>query len=293
MIHFNRFLRSASIALAVIGLGFFVYDALLFSRMQPRMVSFDTLTAAEENLFLWTGAGLLLLLAFTASALLHIARTLHSAEQVRVGDIVVILGLVLALLFVFSNVALLQDIMKQYRAGLAQPEWLLVWILMAFQVLATIGYLGYVWFAPLEKSHQQQVALDSNIYLIAQYIGLICGLLGLAFASLGYLFPRGWNLDVHTTFTMTLLLLPYGLVVGYWLLTKLQEKKILYDEKQLQDIGKSSFGTLLASMVIMVSLFILNYRDLGGITSMLWLPVLLFSVLFLFSLGNLYFSRKE
>jgi len=90
------------------------------------------------------------------------------------------------------------------------------------------------------------------------------------------------------------LLSPYVLIVIYWLITKIQEEhRQWYDEKQLQDVGKSAFLTLVISIVCMIGLFAVNYNNLGGVVRMLWLPLYLFLVLFLFSAGNLYFGGKD
>ncbi len=90
------------------------------------------------------------------------------------------------------------------------------------------------------------------------------------------------------------LLIPYALVVGYWLITKLQEEhRHWYDEKQIQDIGKSAFLTLVLSVILMAMLFLINYSNLSGVVSLLWLPLYLFSVLLFFSLGNLYLTGKD
>lgn len=48
-----------------------------------------------------------------------------------------------------------------------------------------------------------------------------------------------------------------------------------------------------ASALFMILLFIINYNNLLGVISILWLPLYLFSVLFLFSLTNLYFSGRD
>ena len=81
------------------------------------------------------------------------------------------------------------------------------------------------------------------------------------------------------------LLIPYALVVGYWLITKLQEEhRHWYDEKQIQDIGKSAFLTLVLSVILMSMLFIINYSNLSCVVSLLCLPLYLFSVLLFFSL---------
>jgi hypothetical protein len=118
--------------------------------------------------------------------------------------------------------------------------------------------------------------------------------MGLTLSSLGFLFPRAWNLDIHVTTSSIVLLTPYALAVGYWFVTKLQEeRRQWYDEKQLQDVGKSAFITQVLSVTFMIGLFVANYNNLSGVISVAWLPLYLFFGLFLFSAGNLYFSGKD
>jgi hypothetical protein len=197
-------------------------------------------------------------------------------------------------LFVFSDVALLNDINKQYKFNLDQPEWSLVYPIMACQFIVAIVFTYLHFFGFKKENQEKNVAKDSNIFIIAQYTGVICGLLGLVSSSLGFLFPRAWNLNIHTTIGSITILIPYILIVAYWLLIKFREKITeWYDEKQIQDIGKSSFMTLVASVIFMILLFALNYGNLDGVVSILWLPLYVFMVLFLFSLGNLYFSKRS
>jgi len=205
------------------------------------------------------------------------------------GSIIVVLSLI----FIFADIALLGDIAKQYKASMVQPEWSILYPIIAFQSSTAFLLTYFHLFAFKEKEQTKYVVRDSNIFLLVQYIGVICGLMGLVFASLGFVFSRGWNLQIHTTYTSIILLIPYVLVILYWLITKLQEKhREWYDEKQLQDVGRSAFLTLVLSVVFMTGLFIANYNSLRGIVSIIWLPLYLFWVLFLFSVTNLYFRIR-
>jgi hypothetical protein len=200
---------------------------------------------------------------------------------------------VLALLFVFSDVALLGDIAKQYRHGLYQPEWMLVYPIMGFQLFVALVFTYFHVAGFSKDQHQEFVARDSNIFLVVQFVGVVCGLMGLVLASLGFVFASAWSLTVHTTITSFILLFPYGLAVLYWLITKLrEEKRQWYDEKQLLDVGKSAFLTLVVSVVFMTALFIANYGNLSGVIRIIWLPLYLFFVLLLFSASNLFFAGR-
>lgn len=294
MTKLDKLLKNASIALGLISAAFFIFDYIVFSRLRPVMIAFETISPSEEVLFNWVGFGLLLFLALCLFTMFRLVRYLKKAKKISLFSLLLLIGGVLSLLFVFSDVALLNDIGKQYRHGLAQPEWWLIYPIMSFQFIASLVFT-YLHLVGFKKDNQvKHVVRDTNTFLVAQYVGLICGFLGLTASSSGFLFSRAWNLDTHVTISSIVLLMPYVLVVGYWLIAKLQEeKRQWYDEKQLQDVGKSAFLTLVLSVIFMIGLFVANYNNLGGVISIVWLPLYLFFVLLLFSAGNLYFSGKN
>jgi xanthine/uracil permease len=124
-------------------------------------------------------------------------------------------------------------------------------------------------------------------------VGVISGLMGLGLVRMGFIYASGWNPTTHSILGGIVILSPYGLALFYWLITKFQETdRQWFDEKQSQDIGKSALLTLAVITILMILLFAVNFRQLNGIISMLWLPIYLFSTLLLFSLGNIYFSKK-
>ncbi len=286
--------KNIGIVFGFAAVAFFVYDYIVFGALRPRMVAFEAVGAAEEGLLNWVGVGLLVFLAFCLISLFRLVQYLRKAERIPLSSLLLMAAGVVSLLFVFADVALLSDIGNQYEAGLAQPEWALVYPIMGFQ-LATAAVFTYVHLFGFGRDGQvEHVARDGNIFVVVQYVGIICGLMGLALSSLGFVYARAWNLQVHTTISLIVLLSPYVLAVGYWLVTKLQEQhRQWYDEKQRQDVGKSAFLALALSVLWMIGLFVANYHDLSGVVSMLWLPLYLYLVLFLFSSGNLYFGGKD
>ena len=293
MTSLNTLLKSTSLILGLASTAVFIFDYFFFASLRPKMIQFEAIAPAEEGLLNWVGIGLLLFLAFCLLSLFQTAKYLKNAKKITLFSLFLITSGVLSLLLIFADVALLSDIGKQYRHGLAQPEWSMLYPVMGFQFFTAIVFTYNHIFGFTKETSFTYVAQDSNIFIIVQYVGIICGLLGLVSSCLGFLFPRAWTLQVHTTMTLIILFIPYLLAVGYWLLTKLQEEyRQWYDEKQLQDIGKSAFLTLVLSVILMIGLFVTNYNDLGGVVSVLWLPLYLFSVLFLFSSGNLYFYGR-
>ena len=286
-------LRTLNIILGSLSLIVFGYALYVFLRLQPKMIAYKVLSDLESGMMIGVGFGLLIIMAFFLFSLLHMVNYIRHSEGIKPIMIALIISGVVSLLFVFSDVALLNDINKQYRHGLSQPEWLLVYPIMGFQFVITLIQL-YLHLSGFFMPKQiDKVARDSNIFIVVQYVGVICGLMGVASSSLGFFFPRAWSLTVHTTTSGIILLFPYGLSVTYWALTKIKEKdRELWDEKQLQDLGKSALITLVIDTILMLMLFVLNYNHLDGIVRILWLPLYLFATIFVFSMGNLYFSNK-
>ncbi len=288
----EKLLRGVGIVLGLASTAFFVIDYFIFTRLQPKMVSFEAVSPAEEGLMNWVGISLLLFLAFCLLSLFQLAKFLKNARKITPFSLFLIVSGVLSLLFIFVDVALISDIGKQYKHGLAQPEWLVLYPVMVFQFITAIVFTYLHFFGFTKEKPVKHIARDNNIFLVVQYVGVICGLMGLTSSSLRFLFP-GATLQVHIVMSLIILLMPYALVVGYWLITKLQEEhRQWYDEKQIQDIGRSAFLTLVLSVILMVVVFITNYNNLSGVVSLLWFPLYLFSVLLFFSLGNLYLTGK-
>ncbi|MBL7112528.1 MAG: hypothetical protein ISS19_11385 [Bacteroidales bacterium] len=127
-------------------------------------------------------------------------------------------------------------------------------------------------------------------------MGVICGLLGLAMISMQLVLDVPmWHIKSFGMFTVILLLVPYGLVTGYWMLIKSKEKiSEWYDEKQWMDVSRAGFITLILSVLAMILIFILNIKSLpGGVFGILWFPFYLFFVLFVFSFCVLVFTNKS
>ncbi|MFC1711634.1 hypothetical protein ACFLZ1_03560 [Patescibacteria group bacterium] len=290
----KKILKIVSVFLGLASIVFFVFNYFVFINLQPKMISFKAVSVAEEGLMNWVGVGLLIFLVFCLVSLFKILKYLKNAKKITLFSIFLVAIGVLSLLFIFADIALLSDIGKQYRHGLAQPEWLMIYPIMGFQFMSAVIFTYFHVFGFKKENQVKLVIKDSNIFLIVQYVGIICGLMGLSLSSLGFLFPRAWSLQTHTTLSSIMMLIPYFLVVIFWFLIKIQEKtRQWYDEKQIQDVGKSAFLTMTISVVYMLGLFITNYNNLGGVVSILWLPLYLFLTLFIFSIGNLYFTGKN
>lgn len=271
----------------------FIYIFIVLIRLQPKMVAFEPQSPLESALLTGVGFGLLIILAFFLLSLLQDVRFIRHSEGLKFFPVVLLIGGILSMLFVFSDVALLSDIAKQFNVGASQPEWVMVFPMLVFQFVIALLYLYCHFSGYFSRLEVDSVVRDVNIFLIVQYVGLISGGMGLAMSSLGFFFTSGWSLPIHTVLSSLTIIFPYALAVLYWGITKLHEKDgVWWDEKQSQDIGRSALLTLLLNSIMMLVLFIFNIQDLDGVVRMLWLPFYLFFTMFMFSLGNLYFSSR-
>jgi hypothetical protein len=288
------FLRIITILFGFLAIAVFVYALVVLVRLQPKMVAIESLSALESALLTGVGFALLVILAFFLLSLWQIVRFIKFAEKLTLFSLFLIIVGVLAVLFVFSDIALLGDIAKQHQHGLAQPEWSLVFPIMIGQFLVTIMFAYLHISGRIAHKQVDRVLMDIHVFLVVHYVGLTCGGLGLAMALLGLFFTRGWSLYVHTILASLTLLFPYGLAVIYWIITtRKAQRREWWDEKQIQDVGKSALLTLGLVMLIMVALFVTHLNQLDGVICMQWFPIYLFSTVFIFSLTNIIFSSRS
>ena len=287
------FLRIISILFGFLAIAAFVYALIVLVKLQPKMVSFEALSPLESALLTGVGFALLVILAFLLVSLFQMVRFIKFAEKLTLFSLFLIIAGVLAVLFVFSDIALLGDIAKQHQHGLTQPEWSLVFPIMIGQFLVTILFVYLHLTGRIARKQVDRVLIDIHVFLVLHYVGLICGGLGLAMALLGLFFTGGWSLYLHTILTSLILLFPYGLAVIYWIITtrKAQQGE-WWDEKQVQDVGKSALLTLGVVMLIMVVLFVTHLNQLEGAIRLQWFPIYLFSTVFSFSLTNIVFNSR-
>jgi hypothetical protein len=267
----------------------------IFEALRPKMIRFEPLTASEEGLVNYVGIGLLLALLFCLLAVYRIIRFSARAQRLSLFHLLALAGGVLALLFIFGDIALLGDIGNQYEEGLAQPEWTVLYMVMAFQLVAIAGLVYAILFTLRNGDQAGPVARDSSVYLIVQFAGVICGLVGLALTVLNFFFPRPlWMVQAQIIPTLIVVLAPYALIAIFWAAVKLRERSgEWFDEKQRQDIGASSFLALALGAAGMGLFYFLSLDDLSGMVSVLWFPFYAFLSLLVFSASNLYRSRDS
>jgi hypothetical protein len=294
-----KFFNYLSLNLLIISSIWVIFNVTMYQLLQPKVVALKPLGDLER----WTNLiwfGYMVFFVTHCIALLTYIFHLQLFRDINLVKIITLATAVVSFFAIFGNWAIMGDIGKEYEAGWdTGSEWPFLYIFISLHTIFYILMFPFV-LNSLRKLKQgvdaEKMAKDEVVFKIAQYIGILCGLLGLAMISMQlYLDVPMWHIKSFGTFTVILLLVPYSLIVGYWMLIKSKEKiSEWYDEKQWTDVTKAGFVTLVLSVIAMVLVFALSFKSLpGGVFGVLWLPFFLFFVLFVFSLCVLVFTDKR
>ena len=288
-----------SLILAIISAGWLVFNLVMYELLKPRVIGLEPLGNLERfaNL-IWIGYWVFIL--FHISAFLTYIFHLQLFRKINVFNIILLVSGIVSFLAIFGDWAILGDIGKEYKEGWdTSGEWIFLYIFLIINALFYVLMFIFLFsnFRMMKlKSDIKPVMKDEMVFSVAQVVGILCGLLGLLWIFFNMIFnPNIRHIKIYGMITCVLLLIPYVLIVSYWLLIKLREKvEDWYDEKQWKDVARAGFTTLLVSILLMLVLFIITFRSLpGGVFGLLWFPFYLFMVLLIFSASTLYFYNKS
>jgi hypothetical protein len=199
---------------------------------------------------------------------------------------------VISLFALGGEKVMVDEIAREYRHGLGINELYILNLFLIVNVAFSIGIFILLLksFKLVEINITKVKSIDEKIFVIAQVMGIAAGFMGLLFTFHFIVFvSRSFPEDkwwVLIPFYL-LFLIPYTLTVIYWLgLKRKQKTKDWYDEKQIQDMLKSSLVTLLLSIPGLAVLLLVNIP-----APFFWFVYYFFMVLLLFSSATLYFFK--
>ena len=241
------------------------------------------------TLDLMMGLGHLFVIFFHLYALLFILAHFSRLKEYRtLSTVLLIIGIV-SLFAMGVEKVMIDETAKEYPMGVHGGEF---WILnVAYIVNALFTSLIFLFvlktFRLTYLDNIKNKSVDERIFTIAQYMGILSGVMGLllTFGIMWRKFPLD-KLWVFIPF-FVLFLTPYALAVLYWLSIKRRQRiQDWYDEKQLQDILKSSLVTILLSNPGIALFLILFHPE-----PVYFFPYHLFFILLIFSMSTLYFYK--
>jgi len=258
------------------------------------VVAIDIFHTKFETIHYLVGFGHLFVLLFHIYAIVYIFLHFRRFASLKLFKIILLILGVISLFSIGVEKVMIDEIAREFRHGLGINELYilnLAYIInMVFSLLLFVFLLRTVKLINLENA--ETVPVDENLFIIGQSLGIISGITGLwftlhmiKFVGAEIMMDKLW---VFIPFYI-LFLIPYILAILYWLSIKRKQRiHDWYDEKQVQDMLKSSLVTLLLSVPGLA--FLLMFRVPHAI---FWLIYYVFLVLFLFSASTLYFFKLK
>ena len=273
--------------LGVLTLLWLVFDFAMYNRLKPLVLQLEELGSLEKlSSLIWLS--FLFMFFYHLLAAGTLVMQLRLIRRIRPVSILAVVIGVVSFLGLFSDWAVLGDIGKEYKMGWdTTGEWKILYVILGihtmFVLLATGISSGILLVIKRSAGKTELPARDEIVFIIAQYVGIVCGMIGIAFVIMGMIVGRNVRVSVYHSVSSTVLtLIPYGLVVSYWLALSLRDRVGgWYDEKQWRDITRAGFTTLLL-LIPTLLLFILAISLSGQRypTPWLWFPFTLFVILF-------------
>ena len=288
-----------SLLSGIVSFGFLIYNFFAFEYIRSKINNLEELGDTTEVLALYIGIGLLVSFFFHVSAIFTMTFRFQFSKKITVIGLVTLVAGIISFICIIGDLAALNDIGKEYRFGLSTTsEWIYLYLALiphgVFHILMFI--ILYLTFSMLKNQYQPEPVLkDEIIFIVAQYIGILCGMIGLGFTFFIVLIRVSphvlrYILPIYCPF----FIIPYGLICFYWIIIKRKERvSEVYDEKQWRDVAKAGLTTLLLSIPCMGLLYVFNYQTMSGTISMIWFPYYMFLILLIFSGSTLYFNEKD
>ena len=286
-------------SLSIAGLGF---TNMFFFMLRSRILAMGDVEKLVNTYSIPVSLTYILFGLFHLSAILTLILQLHFFKRDNILRAFLFFSGIISLLMLFGDTALVHDIVNEYVFGFPSEFYVLYFTQAVHFIFTILMLVLLVWRGKsVEKGAEEIVVKDDSIFINAQYIGILSGISGLVlitvfslqYSTAGTL-PL-WALKAGIAGMCFIAAVPYSLIVLYWLVLKAREKPgEWYDEKQFKDLSKSGLITLVASIVLLLALFILQLSlENVLVLIMIWFPLYFFFVLFLFSALILFFNKQE
>ncbi|MGM0366891.1 MAG: hypothetical protein ACQEP5_10230 [Actinomycetota bacterium] len=282
-----------------ISLAGFIYNFIFYEKVRPGILMFEDVSHIIGRMEVYMGISFILIFFFHLIAIFAVTAQLRFFKQESIFRSTLFFVAVMSMLLVLADFALLSDIGKEYRAGLqTQGEWQILYASQIFHWAFMILMLVSIFLTSrrLKSTARKEAVLrDESIFINAQYIGIFCGISGLAIFLLLSVFLPLWALRKGIFTVSLVMVLPYLLIVAYWLVLRLKDKiGEWYDEKQYQDISRAGLTTLILSIFVMLVIFLVQFSNKNtDFIAITWFPFYLFIVLLIFSVSTLYYIKRS
>lgn len=273
-----------------------IYDIYAYLEIRARSDSAERISnfigiGFVAQIFLYISFGIFVLKAFR-----------HGLRSDRLVIINIIAGVVSIICLVFDFAAL-EDIGTDYlvQGYDSTMEWVWLFSSLAFRLLFYVSaYLLIIRILRGIRSltYTGKTIVDEIIYEVTQYVGIVCGLIGVIFTTYVYVALKDFTMIDWLVwllmFYCLVIILPYFTVIIYWIIRLAGRSEMtVFDEKIRQDIAQSGLTAWLVSIPVMVLIFVSGFGKTPSATMLMWFPFYLFSTLLVFSVSLLEKYKKR
>ena len=308
MKNFLRISNNTTLVLCSVSIAGLIFTNTFFLMLRNKIIEMGDVEIFLDSFSIPVALVYILFGFFHLSAILTLMLQLNFFKRDNFLRAFLFFSGIISLLMLFGDFALVNDIAKEYIFGFPGEFYILFFsqiIHLIFYILIII--LLVITKNSVKKKNAEIVLRDDSIFINAQYIGILSGISGLSLViifSIYYLkvlcFLKDsplplWVLKAGITTSSFISLIPYILIILYWLVFKFRDKiSEWYDEKQYQDLAKSSLITLIVSIFFLLIIFIIQYIFIDfQVLDFVWFPLYFFFTLLLFSAMTLFFNKKD
>ena len=234
----------------------------------------------------------LFILLVNLYALIYLLMHFRRSSTLKSFTIILIIAGIISLFSIGIEKIMIDEIAREYRQGLGINEIRILNLAYIFNVIFIITLSVFLLKIRtiISADTVKNVVIDEEYFILANFLGFFSGVAGLLFTLHMIQFIDG-NLLVEKFWVLIpfyiMFLTPYGLAIFYWLFLKHKQKIVdWYDEKQIQDLLKSSAVTLLLSIPGLSILLLFQIPH-----GLFLIVYYVFLILILFSGSALYFSK--
>ena len=292
----RKLIYQSGIAITLLAIAWLMYNFMAISIIKPVTLRYEPIDAVHNYIvFLYLGL-FYFLIYHIASIIVLLVQIRRYKVDYNLRLITIIMGSISLMMFL-GDAALLSDIGKESQVGWdTSIEWQMLRSLHIFHGLYMISvlYLTIKAFREMiSEKTDQDIGKDEVIFTAAQYVGILCGVMGLQSIISHLALNRSIEfIKSVIPWNMLFILIPYGILVLFWIVIKFSETPFKwYDEKQWQDVCKTAFITLMISLTAILIFYLTSFKVMTINLALVGFPAILYFALLVFSGGILYFSK--
>jgi len=296
----SRFLKSLhlfSLSFGFLSAVALVYNTVIFLYLYPRVTQFVELDPNWESYGIVAAINIILIAIFHLASVFTLLAHLITAKKTSLLKVLTITLGIISGLMILADIALLSDIGKEFVQGWqTRGEWIILFISYGLHSLSmALILISLFRNIQAETEPADNVIKDEVLFLSLHSTGVICGWLGLVGVLAGIMTKLpAWMMERIIPMLGGVILSPYLVILFIWSIRRyLAGVKPDLDEKQFQDLSRAGLCSLLFSVPIMILYFGLQVSSFARESwPLLWLPLLLFSQLTLFSSFTLGYFKE-